>query len=90
LGQESAYSSEISYLVPVNLPSVQIRSGPAGQFILTVSGPAGQTYDVLASQDLSVWTVIGTVTPGAGGSLDFTDTNAANFPQRFYRTEETN
>ena len=90
LGQESAYSSEISYLVPVNLPSVQIRSGPAGQFILTVSGPAGQTYDVLASQDLSVWTVIGTVTPGAGGSLVFTDTNAANFPQRFYRTEETN
>jgi len=34
-----------------------------------------------------VWTVIGTVTVGAGGSLNFADTNAANFPQRFYRTQ---
>jgi hypothetical protein len=89
LGNESAFSPEISYLVPANLPAVQIRNGLAGQFILTVSGPPGQTYDVQASPDLSTWTVIGTVTPGAGGSLDFIDTNTANFPQRFYRTQLT-
>jgi hypothetical protein len=39
-------------------------------------------------QDSTVWTVIGSVTVGAGGLLDFTGTNAANFPQRFYRTQE--
>jgi len=32
------------------------------------------------------WTVIGTATVGATGSLDFTDTNAASFSKRFYRT----
>jgi hypothetical protein len=86
-GQESAYSPEISYLAPSGLASVQVRSAPAGQFILTVSGPSGHTYQILASPDFKVWTVIGTVTVGAGGSLDFTDTNAAAFTQRFYRTQ---
>jgi hypothetical protein len=89
LGQESAYSTEISYLVPAPLPSVQIRSVPGGQFILTVSGLTGLTYEIQATQDFMAWTAIGTVTVGAGGSLDFADTNAANFPQRFYRTLET-
>jgi hypothetical protein len=70
LGNESDFSSEISYLVPANLPAMQNRSGLTGQFILTVSGSPGQIYDVQAS-------------------LDFTDTNAANFPQRFYRTWES-
>jgi hypothetical protein len=69
--------------------AVQLRSGSAGQFILTVAGSAGSTYDIQATQDFQTWTVIGTVTLGAGGLLDFTDTNAANFPLRFYRTHET-
>ena len=86
-GQESAYSSEISYLVPSGLASVQVSSAPAGQSIVTVSGPAGHTYQILASPDLKVWTVIGNVTVGASGSLNFTDTNAAAFTQRFYRTQ---
>ena len=87
-GQESAYSSEISYTVPEALPTVQIRSAPAGQFMLTVSGLTGHTYDIQATQDLMTWTVIGTVTVGDSGSLDFTDSDAANFPQRFYRTQD--
>jgi hypothetical protein len=86
LGQESAYSSEISYPVPVTVPTVQIRSSSAGRFILTVSGLTGHAYDIQATPDFATWTVIGTVTVGTGGSLDFTDKNAVNFPQRFYRT----
>jgi hypothetical protein len=66
-----------------------IRTAPAGQFVLTVSGLIGQTYEVEATQDLATWSAIGTVTLGASGSSDFTDTNAASFPQRFYRTRET-
>ena len=89
LGGQSGYSDEASYVVPTALSKVQIRSVPAGQFILTVTGPTGQTYNVLATQDLKTWTIIGTVTLGTSGSLDFTDTNAASFSKRFYRTQQT-
>jgi hypothetical protein len=65
---------------------VQLRITPTRQFILTVNGLIGHTYDIQATQDFKTWTVIGTVTVGASGSLDFTDTNAASFSRRFYRT----
>jgi hypothetical protein len=87
LGLESQYSSEVRYTVPAALVRLKIRAAPVGQFVVTVSGPAGHTYQVLATQDLKTWTVIGTVTVGAGGSSDFTDTDAASFPRRFYRTQ---
>jgi hypothetical protein len=89
-GQESAYSSEISYTVPEALPTVQIRSAPAGELMLTVSGLTGHTYDVQATQDFMTWTVIGTVTVGDSGSLDFTDSDAANFPRAFTARRTTN
>lgn len=93
-GDQSGYSTEATYTVPTTVSTtpaqVQIRSAPAGQFILTVSGPIDTTYNILATQDLIAWTVIGTATLGASGSLDFTDTNAASFSKRFYRTQQTN
>jgi hypothetical protein len=88
-GRQSGYSAEASYVVPPAPSKVQIRSAPAGQFILTVTGPAGQAYNVLATQDFKTWTIIGTVTLGTSGSLDFADTNAASFSKRFYRTQQT-
>ena len=88
-GDESGYSSEIIFLAPGALPAVRIQSAPAGQFILSVFGVTGKSYDIQATQDLLAWTVIGTMTIDASGSQDFTDTNAANFPQRFYRTSGT-
>jgi hypothetical protein len=87
-GSESGYSGEISYTVPAPPVPLQIRSAPGGQFTLTVTGLTGQTYQILATQDLTTWTVIGTVTLAADGPLDFTDTDAANYSQRFYRTQE--
>ena|ERR1017187_1031548 len=89
LGMESGFSSEISYTVPTTLPAVQLRVTPAKQVILTVTGQTGHMYDIQATQDFTTWKVIGTVTMGASGSLDFTDTNAASFPRRFYRTRES-
>jgi hypothetical protein len=89
LGMESDYSNETSYTVPTTaLARLQIRPAPAKQIILTVTGPIGHTYEILATQTFTAWTVIGTMTMGAGGSFDFTDTNAAGFPRRFYRTRE--
>jgi hypothetical protein len=85
-GQESAFSNEINYMPGV--PTVQVGAASAGQFNLTLSGLIGQAYNVEASPDLVTWTIIGTVTLDATGSLDFTDPNAANFPQRFYRTAQ--
>jgi hypothetical protein len=91
--QESSFSNEATYDVPAAaitnvLATVQIRSAPAGQFLLTITGPVNQSYDIEATEDFSIWTVIGTVIIGADGSLDFADTNAASFQQRFYRTRE--
>jgi len=79
-----------SFIVTVGLapppPSVQVRVTPARQFILTVTGQVGHTYNIEATQDFKTWTVISTATVGATGLLNFTDTNAARFSRRFYRT----
>jgi len=89
-GQESVLSNETSYRR--ELPSgaqVQAQAASGGPLVLTVSGTSGQTYEIEATQDFITWTVIGTVILDASGSSDFTDTNAASFQQRFYRTYET-
>jgi hypothetical protein len=56
-------------------------------FTLSFSGPAGQTYEVLASDDLTLpisgWTVVGNGTFG-GTNVVFTDSNATHNPYRFY------
>jgi len=88
LGLESDFSYEIVDAVPTTVARLQIRAAPAGQFIVTVTGPAGRTNDILATQDFKTWTKIGTAIVGAGGSMDFTDTNAASFLWRFYRTQQ--
>ena len=84
-GVESSFSNEASF-VP-GTPALQLLAASAGQVVVNLSGQIGSTYAVQASQDLMTWTTIGTVTIGAGGASSFTDINAANFPQRFYRTQ---
>jgi hypothetical protein len=86
-GVESLPSNEVSYTATVGLPTVRLRITPTRQFILTVTGQVGRTYNIQASPDLVAWTVIGAMVLPPGGSLDFTDTNAASFPRRFYRTQ---
>ena len=86
-GMESPFSGEVPYIVPTQPQRVQIRAMPAGQFALTVTGTVGHTYNIQATQNFKTWTIIGTVTVGATGSLNFTDTNTASFSRRFYRTQ---
>jgi hypothetical protein len=78
----------VSGSVVTALAKVQFQITPAKQFILTIAGQNGHLYDIQATQDFITWTVIGTVTMGASGTLDFTDTNAASFSRRFYRIRE--
>ena len=89
LAEQSIFSNEAIYLVPAAPASPQISIAPAGMMLLMLMGPSDQTYEIQATQDFFVWTTIGTVTVGVQGSLDFTDTNAANCSQRFYRTLAT-
>jgi hypothetical protein len=69
---------------------VGLRLAPTKEAVLTVSGLVGHTYDILASTNLTTWSVIGSTTLDASGTQDFTDTNAASFPKRFYQTRENN
>jgi hypothetical protein len=83
-GLESTFSNEISS-VPV-IPSSSVNVTTARRGVVTVRGLAGQRHSILAAQNFTNWTVIGTVTLSASGSMTFTDPNAGSFSRRFYRT----
>ena len=75
----------VIYQVP-NIVGGQMMLGGNG-FQLTFSGPSGQTYQVLASDDMTVprsaWMVIGSGTFGSTNVI-FTDPDATNHTSRFY------
>ena len=80
-GNESGFSNEASYTVPVTPAALTLLASAGGQFSFTVSGDAGQLYVVQASTNLIDWVSIQTnIAP-----FLFTDTNAAGFSQRYYR-----
>lgn len=83
-GLESMFSNEVSFTP--GLPTIQIRITATGHAVLTLNGLPGRMYDIQATPDFSTWNNLGTVTLDAVGSADFTDTNAANLPKRFYRS----
>ena len=57
----------------------------SGECHLTLSGDAGATYRIEASDDLLHWTTL-TDLVNRTGSMSFSDTEAAHHPKRFYRT----
>jgi len=58
-----------------------------GSAVLTGLGGSGLLYTVQANTNLATatWVNIGSATAAPGGNLQFTDVNAPNFQQRFYR-----
>ena len=66
----------------VTEPARLQASGP-GAF--RVQSWKGMAFEVQASIDLKQWSPVTTVT-NLTGKLEFTDPDAANFMQRFYRT----
>lgn len=81
LGNESGFSNEASYTMPVTPAALLLSASPGGQFNFAVSGDAGQRYVVQASTNLLNWVSLQTnLAP-----FQFADTNAANFGRRFYR-----
>jgi hypothetical protein len=80
-GNESGFSNEASYAMPVTPAALATATRPGGGFGFTVTGDAGQPYVVQASTNLLDWISLQTNT----APFLFTDTNAAGFNQRFYR-----
>lgn len=85
-GMESPFSAE-SRFVP-GQAQMQIRRQPGRQFLLTISGLIGHSYEIQATQDFKTWQAIGTVTLGSTGATNFTDLNVPLFSRRYYRTRE--
>jgi hypothetical protein len=64
-----------------------ITAPSGGAATLTGLGGSAISYTVQANTNLATatWVNIGSATAAAGGGLQFTDVNAPNFQQRFYR-----
>jgi sulfur relay (sulfurtransferase) complex TusBCD TusD component (DsrE family) len=76
--------SGLSIVAP---PGLQIQIAPGGSVLLSGTGQAGQPYNVLASQDLKTWTLIGTMTLDETGSGQFTDPAGTSLPNCVYRLQ---
>jgi len=56
-----------------------------GEFRVMLRGLSGRAYLIEASEDLSSWITLETVSADLTGALEFTDAQAAALPRRFYR-----
>jgi hypothetical protein len=61
------------------------RSGN-GPFQFTLSGIPQRSYQILASTNLTTWSVLATLS-NANGVLQYADPTATNFSRRFYRSQ---
>ncbi len=69
-------------------PMLKTTTDANGHAVLIATGQAGQTYDVMACQNFSAWTTIGSVTLDANGSAQFTDPKATTMANRMYRLSQ--
>src|SRR6185437_3809237 len=72
--------------VPPSLTYTPPAAGTTG-FSLTLTGETGVSYVIEASSDLNTWTPLATLT-ASNGTLNFTDPDAGNSSQRFYRAKQ--
>jgi hypothetical protein len=82
------FSGNVPNPLPVNIPNastVSIAVQPDGNPTITLSGSTDQTYVLQASFDMHNWTSISTNLTDANGLFTFVDTDAKNYPSRFYR-----
>jgi len=89
LGDESTYSNEIAYVVPLPPLTLQISVSRQRQVTLTGTGRPGASYLVLAKGNSTNWAVIGAVTAGSSGSFRFVDPAGATQGRCLYRLRIT-
>ena len=84
-GNQSLFSSEISFLVPGML-TLAPNSNPGGPTLIQFPVEPGHSYEIQATVDLQNWTSIwqsGVATSNAW--TQFTDPEAGSYASRFYR-----
>jgi T5SS/PEP-CTERM-associated repeat protein len=79
----------ITNVVPTAIELTGLSVSASGAFQLSFTNQAGATFTVLAATNLTLplsnWTVLGAVAQPAPGQFQFSDLQATNHPQRFYR-----
>jgi hypothetical protein len=87
----SATTTNTIAVAAVQTPKVSVAwsnppagSNPPPQLELSIQGQTGPDYILLASTNLTNWTAISTNTPGTFPFV-WTDTNASQYPKRFYQ-----
>jgi hypothetical protein len=75
----------MSLPAPPVVPTLVARSFTNGNFQVQLASSTNTGFGLLASPDLINWTNLSWGFTDTNGSLPFQDTNAASFPNRFYR-----
>jgi hypothetical protein len=73
-------------MVLIKYSPVTVQKQSNGNFILQAYGSPGENFDIQASTNLQSWQDLGHVIADTNGFAQFADTNASNFPSRFYFT----
>jgi hypothetical protein len=73
-------------IVTIKYSPLTLQRKPDGTVLLETQGSPGESFDIEASVDLLNWLDLGTVFADTNGLMQFDDTNAPNFPSRFYYT----
>ncbi len=67
-------------------PPTPLQRRADGTMLLQAQGSPGENFDIQASADLQLWLDLGIVTADTNGLMQYDDTNAPNYPARFYST----
>jgi hypothetical protein len=73
-------------MVLIKYSPLVLQKQANGSILLQAQGYAGENFNIQASEDLFHWLDLGSVTADTNGLMQFDDTNAVNYPARFYMT----
>jgi len=73
-------------IVTIKYSPISIQRQTNGTVLIEAQGSPGESFDIQASSDLLNWLDLGTILADTNGLMQFDDTNAPNFPARFYYT----
>ena len=73
-------------IVTVKYSPISIQRQTNGTVLIEAQGSPGESFNIQASSDLLNWLDLGNILADTNGLMQFDDTNAPNFPSRFYYT----
>jgi len=73
-------------IVAIKYSPLILQPRSDGSVLLQAQGAFGESFEFLGSTDLLNWVNLGSVAADSNGLAQFTDTNAPNYPARFYNT----